>query len=228
MPAGMLARAVAGAARGGRCGILADRRTPVATIAIEGPIGVGKTSLTHLLAERLGARVVLEVVEENPFLARFYEDPERWAFNVQTFFLLSRFRQSQEQAQGDLFAAHTVADYLFDKDRIFASLNLRGDEWALYESLYASLRPRLTPPDVVVHLRADPDVLLRRIAKRGRPFETRIEADYLRRLAAAYDAFFEHYPHPVVTIPAADVDFVGSDDDREAVLEAVLAPLKAA
>ena len=200
----------------------------MATIAIEGPIGVGKTSLTHLLAERLDARVVLEVVEENPFLARFYEDPGRWAFNVQTFFLLSRFRQSQEQAQGDLFATHTVADYLFDKDRIFASLNLSGDEWALYEDLYASLRPRLTPPDVVVHLRADPEVLLRRIAKRGRPFETAIDPDYLRRLAAAYDAFFERYPHPVVTIPAAEVDFVGSPTDRDAVLAQVLAPLKAA
>ena len=200
----------------------------MATIAIEGPIGVGKTSLTHLLAERLDARVVLEVVEENPFLARFYEDPARWAFNVQTFFLLSRFRQSQEQAQGDLFATHTVADYLFDKDRIFASLNLRGDEWALYEDLYASLRPRLTPPDVVVHLRADPELLLQRIAKRGRPFETAIDPDYLRRLAAAYDAFFERYPHPVVTIPAAEVDFVGSPTDRDAVLAQVLAPLKAA
>jgi len=200
----------------------------MATIAIEGPIGVGKTSLTHLLAKELDARVVLEVVEENPFLPRFYEDPERWAFDVQTFFLLSRFKQSQEQEQGDLFARHTVADYLFEKDWIFASLNLTGDEWDLYRSLYATLQPKLTPPDQVVYLRADPEVLLPRIAKRGRSFEEAIDPTYLARLGAAYDAFFETYANPFVVIDAADVDFVASAEDRAEVLRRVLAPVKAA
>ncbi len=200
----------------------------MATIAIEGPIGVGKTSLTHLLAETLDARVVLEVVEENPFLAPFYEDPERWAFNVQTFFLLSRFRQSQDQGQGALFSQHTVADYLFDKDRIFASLNLEGEEWRLYESLFDTLQPKLTPPDLVVYLRAEPSLLLPRITKRGRTFEDGIDPDYLLRLGDAYDAFFDTYPHPFVVIEASQFDFVGSSADRSAVFDRVLGPLKVA
>jgi len=108
----------------------------MANIVVEGPIGVGKTSLTRLLAEAIGARQVLEVVEENPFLASFYQDPGRYAFSTQSFFLLSRFKQSQELGQGSLFARHVVADYLFDKDWIFASLNLQGDEWELYQDLY--------------------------------------------------------------------------------------------
>ncbi len=200
----------------------------MATLAVEGPIGVGKTSLTHLLAGELGARVVLEVVEENPFLAKFYEDPQRWAFDVQTFFLLSRFKQSQDQGQGDLFTRHTVADYLFDKDWIFASLNLTGDEWDLYRTLYDALQPKLTPPDLVVYLRADPDALIPRIAKRGRSFESGMDPSYLRKLGDAYDAFFASYPYPYLVIDAASVDFVESADDRALVLKRVLGPLKAA
>jgi deoxyadenosine/deoxycytidine kinase len=194
----------------------------MANIVVEGPIGVGKTSLARLLAAELGAREVLEVVEENPFLARFYSDPGRYAFPAQAFFLLSRFKQFQELGQGTLFAPHTVADYLFDKDWIFASLTLEGDEWALYRDLYRSLRPKLPEPDLVIYLRADPELLLRRIARRARPFEHDIGPDYLRRLGEAYDRFFSHTHHPLHVVEAADVDFVASEADRRALLDDVL------
>ncbi|MEX2540220.1 MAG: deoxynucleoside kinase [Trueperaceae bacterium] len=197
-------------------------------IVVEGVIGVGKTSLSRLLAEELSARLVLEVVEENPFLAQFYESPDRYAFQVQTFFLLSRFRQLQELGQQPLFERHTVADYLFDKDFIFASLNLVGAEWELYRELYDHLRPRLTTPDLVVYLRADPDLLLQRIAQRGRPFERTIEADYLRRLGTAYDEYFAQYQGPLKRIEAAAVDFVGSPGDRRAIVDQILERAKAA
>ena len=194
----------------------------MAYIVIEGPIGAGKTSLARLLAEQLQARLVLEVVEENPFLAPFYEDPERYAFSAQTFFLLSRYKQLQDLAQGALFFEHTVSDYLFDKDFIFASLNLQGDEWALYRELYAQLKPKLPQPDLVVYLRAAPDILLRRIAKRGRPFERDIEASYLRALGAAYDDLFEHYAAPRHTVEAAAYDFVEREPDRERLVGDIL------
>lgn len=197
-------------------------------IVVEGVIGVGKTSLSRLLAEELNARLVLEVVEENPFLAQFYESPKSCGFQVQTFFLLSRFRQLQELDQQPLFEQHTVADYLFDKDFIFASLNLAGAEWELYRGLYDQLRPRLTIPDLVVYLRADPDLLLQRIAKRGRPFERAMEADYLRRLGAAYDEYFAQYQGPLKRVEAATVDFVGRPDDRRAIVDQILEHAKAA
>lgn len=197
-------------------------------IVIEGVIGVGKTSLSRLLAEELDARLVLEVVEENPFLAPFYESPERYAFQVQTFFLLSRFRQLQELGQQSLFERHTVADYLFDKDFIFASQNLVDAEWELYRELYGQLRPRLTTPDLVVYLRADPELLLERIARRGRPFERAIEADYLLRLGRAYDEYFAQYQGPLVRLEAASLDFVARPADRRAVLERILGSSKAA
>lgn len=197
-------------------------------IAIEGPIGVGKTSLSRLLAEELSARLLLEVVEENPFLARFYGDPERYAFSVQTFFLLSRYKQLQELTQGTLFAQHTVSDYLFDKDFIFASLNLRGDEWRLYEGLYEQLRPRVARPDLTVYLRAAPDLLLERVAKRGRAFEQGLEAGYLHRLGRAYDDFFRHYGAPLHVIEASEYDFIERPDDRERVLSDVLTLARAA
>ena len=200
----------------------------MANIVVEGPIGVGKTSLTRYLADAIGARQVLEVVEENPFLASFYGDPERFAFSAQTFFLLSRFRQSQQQRQGSLFAPHVVADYLFEKDWIFASLNLHGDEWELYQELYRSLAPKLAPPDLVVYLRADVEVLLKRIDMRGRPFERNMDPDYLRRLNAAYDAWFERCPHPLHVIDAAGVDFVASERDRSALLDDILQLAKVA
>ena len=194
----------------------------MAYIVVEGPIGGGKTSLSRLLSAELQARLVLEVVEENPFLAPFYEDPARYAFNAQVFFLLSRYKQVLELNQGALFLEHTVSDYLFDKDFVFASLNLAGDEWALYKELYAQLKPKLSTPDLTVYLRARPEELLQRIAKRGRPFEKNIEASYLQRLSDAYDAYFHTYHGPLHVVEAADYDYVEHERDRERIVGDVM------
>lgn len=190
-------------------------------IVIEGPIGVGKTSLARLLSERLRTRLLLEVVEENPFLASFYQDPERYAFQTETFFLLSRFKQHAELSQAGLFQTHTVADYLFDKTFLFASLNLRGDEFSLYRSLFDQLRSRLPEPDLTVYLRAEPELLLERIALRGRDFESEMQASYLARLNDAYDRYFDRARFPVEVIDAASLDFVANDGDREALLSRI-------
>ena len=154
-------------------------------LAIEGVIGVGKTTLTRVLAERTGGTTVLEAVEENPFLASFYEDRRRFAFQTQLFFLLSRYRQQMALVQRDLFANAVVSDYLFQKDRIFASINLADAEMELYDQILPLLERDLPRPDRVVYLRADLAVLLSRIEKRGRPFEKRIDPDYLETLREA-------------------------------------------
>lgn len=195
----------------------------MATIVVEGPIGVGKTSLAHYLAEDLRARLLVEVVEENPFLARFYEDPGRYAFQTETFFLLSRFKQHAELAQASLFQPHTVTDYLFDKTFLFASLTLTGDEFELYRELFEQLRSRLPAPDLVVYLRAEPDVLLRRIAKRGRPFEAGIEAAYLERVTSAYDDYFSRSGTPITVVDAGALDFVANEAERSQLLSRVRA-----
>ncbi|HZJ08950.1 MAG TPA: deoxynucleoside kinase [Trueperaceae bacterium] len=187
-------------------------------IVIEGPIGVGKTSLARLLSERLGARLLLEVVEENPFLASFYQNPERYAFQTETFFLLSRFKQHAELSQSGLFQAHTVADYLFDKTFLFASLNLHGDEFTLYRTMFDQLRSRLPDPDLTVYLRAEPELLLERIAQRGRAFESQLQASYLARLNEAYDRYFDSARFPVEFVDAGTLDFVANERDREALL----------
>lgn len=197
-------------------------------IVVEGPIGAGKTSLSRILAEHLNARLVLEVVEENPFLAPFYQDPQGYAFKAQVFFLLSRYKQLQDLHQGALFYEHTVSDYLFDKDFIFASLNLSSDEWELYQELYGQLKPRLSEPDLTVYLRASPGLLLERIGKRGRPFERNIEPSYLRALGKAYDDTFEHYPGPLHVVEAGDYDFVGDARDRERLVADILQLARAA
>lgn len=187
-------------------------------VVVEGPIGVGKTSLSRKLAARYGAELNLEIVEENPFLARFYEQPDAYAFQVQVFFLLSRFKQLSALSQPGLFSGNVVSDYLFDKDFIFAAMNLKDAEFALYEDLYSHLSPRLPSPDLVVYLRADTDELLRRIAKRGRPFETEMKAEYLADLTARYDEYFRTYAHPLLTIEAAGYDFVARPEDEQAIL----------
>ncbi len=190
-------------------------------IVVEGPIGVGKTSLSRILASELGASLNLEVVEENPFLASFYGDPERFGFNVQVFFLLSRFKQLQALVQENLFRS-VISDYLFDKDFIFASMNLRDAEFDLYRDLYAQLKPRLRTPDLTVYLRADTDLLLGRIAKRGRSFERSIEPDYLKRLNAHYDEYFLQFPHPLMVLEGSEFDYVTDERDRARVVELVL------
>jgi deoxyguanosine kinase len=182
-------------------------------IVIEGPIGVGKTTLAQLLGDRLGGRVVLEPVEENPFLAGFYADRRKHAFQTQLFFLLSRFQQQQALTQGDLFGQITVADYLFAKDRIFAALTLSSDELALYERVFELVGPRVVKPDVVVYLQARPEVLAARIRKRGREFERHFDTGYLEALARAYNDYFFHYEEtPLLVVNASDIDFENPAD----------------
>ncbi|QAT87282.1 deoxynucleoside kinase [Corallococcus coralloides] len=191
-------------------------------IVVEGPIGVGKTSLTNLLTERLGSRRVLEVVEENPFLSSFYADRQKFAFQTQVFFLLSRFRQQQELFQQDLFRAVTVSDYLFAKDRIFANLTLASDELALYDRVFEALGPRVPQPDLVIYLQAQLDVLLHRIKKRGREFERRFDAGYLESLTHAYNDFFAHYQDtPLLVVNTSDIDFVHNESDREDLMNVI-------
>ena len=180
-------------------------------IAIEGVIGAGKTSLSRLLARDLDARLNLEIVEENPFLTRFYEDPRRHAFATQIFFLLSRYRQQQEFFQQDLFQRRIVSDYLFAKDRIFANLNLGDAELHLYERVADELHGRVPVPDLVVFLQASVDVLMVRIARRGREYERDISRDYIASLAEAYNHFFFHYTDsPLLVVNTNDIDFVHS------------------
>jgi deoxyadenosine/deoxycytidine kinase len=190
-------------------------------IAIEGPIGVGKTTLATVMADRLGGRVVLEAVEENPFLPGFYQDRKKHAFQAQLFFLLSRFQQQQELFQQDLFNQVTIADYLFAKDRIFASLTLDPNELALYERIWQVLGARVVKPDLVVYLQARPDVLAARIRKRGRDFERSVSSEYLEQVSRAYGDFFFHYEDtPLLVVNTSDID-LADEGDLEALLREI-------
>jgi deoxyguanosine kinase len=192
-------------------------------IVTEGPVGVGKTSLTSLLAEELGARLILERAEDNPFLTDFYKDPLRYRFQTQMFFLLSRFSQQQEMSQPDLFTRITLSDYFFDKDRIFAYLNLDDNELALYEQFYKILEPKILKPDLVIFLQADTDTLLRRIRLRSRPFEKEISLDYIASVNEAYNQFFFRYTDtPLLVINTSDIDFVNRRDDLDDLLKQIL------
>jgi deoxyadenosine/deoxycytidine kinase len=187
-------------------------------IVVEGPIGVGKTTLATAIAEQLGGRMVLEEVEDNPFLASFYLDRKKFAFQAQLFFLLSRFQQQQELLQQDLFSQVMVSDYLFAKDRIFASLTLDPNELALYDRIWQVIAPRAVKPDLVVYLQARPEVLQARIRRRGRDFERHMDPEYLASLAAAYGDFFFHYEDtPLLVANTSDID-LGDAADLEPLL----------
>jgi deoxyadenosine/deoxycytidine kinase len=188
-------------------------------IAIEGPIGAGKTTLASILVDRFGGRLVTEPVEENPFLGSFYEDRRKYAFQTQLFFLLSRFQQQQEIFQQDLFNQVTVADYLFAKDRIFAALNLDPNELALYEQVYGLIVGRTVKPDLVIYLQARHDVLLGRIRRRGRVIERNLDPEYLEALSKAYNDFFFHFEEaPLLVVNTSDLDLVRSPADVDALI----------
>jgi deoxyadenosine/deoxycytidine kinase len=193
-------------------------------IAIEGVIGVGKTTLARLLAERLQAELVLEEVEENPFLHEFYADRARAAFQTQMHFLFSRYQQQRGLLQLDLFHQRVVTDYVFQKDRIFANLNLNDRELALYEKVVRLIEFELPRPDVVVYLQANTDTLLARIRERGRPFEREMDRDYLLALNEAYNYFFFHYTEaPLLVVNTDAIDFVRRAGDLDDLARRILA-----
>ncbi len=188
-------------------------------IVIEGPIGVGKTSLARRLSERLEGELHLEAPEENPFLAHFYDDPPRWAFQTQLFFLLSRHRQLETLAQQSLFSNVTFSDYFLPKDRIFAHLNLLEEELTLYERVYQLLDLQVPKPDLVIYLQADTPTLLARIRLRARAYENPIQDVYLKNLNEAYNRFFFQYEAtPLLIVQTSAIDFVHNPDDLEALL----------
>ena len=183
-------------------------------IVVEGPIGVGKTSLAKILAGEFHARTLFERVEENPFLPKFYEDPGTYAFQNQIFFLLSRYQQQRELIQQELFRQNTVADYLFAKDKIFASITLSAGELNLYHQIYQLLDPRLPKPDLVVYLQARPEVLYKRIEKRDKRYERGVTLEYLTEVAQAYNQFFFRYDEsPLLVVNTSEIDFMASSQD---------------
>jgi deoxyadenosine/deoxycytidine kinase len=183
-------------------------------IVVEGPIGVGKTSLAKLLAQEFHARTVFERVEDNPFLPKFYKARELYAFQNQTFFLLNRYQQQMELGQQDLFNQDTVADYLFAKDKIFATLTLSTEELSLYQQVYALLNTRVPKPDLVVYLQARPEVLYKRVKKRDKKYERSVTFEYLTEVAQAYNQFFFHYDEtPLLVVNTSEIDFVASGKD---------------
>ena len=192
-------------------------------LVIEGVIGAGKTSLSRMLSERLSAQLVLEEVEENPFLKDFYRDRARFGFQTQMHFLFSRYQQQCDLKQTDLFSEKLVADYLFQKDRIFASLNLVDRELAMYERVVGWLELDVVKPDIVVYLQARTETLMERIAHRNRPFEKDMDRDYIARLNEAYNHYFFHYTDtPLLVVNTNTIDFVNEPDDYEDLVRRIL------
>lgn len=191
-------------------------------IVVEGPIGVGKTSLATRLAKSFDSDLLLEGADENPFLERFYQDPRSGALPAQLFFLLQRARQMQDMRQTDMFQPVRVADFLIEKDRLFAELTLDAEELRLYEQVYEHVTIDAPVPDLVIYLQAPEEVLLKRIAKRGIRYERKIDAAYLRRLSEAYTRMFHFYEAaPLLIVNAAHIDLVNNDDDYNALLEQI-------
>lgn len=195
-------------------------------IGIEGSIGSGKTSLARILADRLKARLILEETEDNPFLRDFYKDRPRYALQTQLFFLLSRHKQQRKLLATDLFQKKVVSDYFFDRDRIFASVNLHEAELHLYLKLVSVLEKDVPRPDLVIYLQTSSEVLLKRIRERDRPYEKDIHADYIRELNEAYNHYFFHYTKtPLLVVNTDRIDFVNNKDDLKDLLGLLSTPL---
>lgn len=191
-------------------------------IVVEGPIGVGKTSLTKKLAEHLQADLLLENASDNPFLPRFYQDPKRYALATQLHFLFDRAKQISQLAQGDLFRHSIVSDFLLDKDRLFARLNLDNDEYSLYRKVFDDLALQAPAPDLIIYLQAPTDKLKERVKRRGIDYEQGMNADYLDRLTASYSEFFHHYTDaPVLMVNSDNLNFIKSATDFELLLERI-------
>ena len=195
-------------------------------IAIEGPIGVGKTSLAKLLSKRLSAKLILEKFEENPFLSEFYNDPTRFAFQTQLFFLLQRYQQQQDIRQVDMFHNLLISDYMFIKDRLFASLNLDDKEMNLYDSIANMMERNVINPDLIIYLQADTTSLMKNIDKRGRNFESNISYEYINELNEIYtEYFFRYNDTPLVIINTNNIDFVHNPDDLDQVIQYIKQPV---
>lgn len=201
---------------------LNHQRDALRYIAIEGAIGSGKTTLAHLMADRMQSRLVLEEHEQNPFLERFYQDRARWAFQTQLSFLAARYRQQSLLVARDLFHETVISDYAFEKDRIFAHITLQGDELRLYESLYQVMEAALPSPDLIVYLQSSVPQLVENIQKRERPFERAVDEAYLAAVAEAYDYFFFRYTRcPVLIVNTARLNFVKNPQALDELLRVV-------
>ncbi len=194
-------------------------------IAIEGVIGAGKTSLARLLAERMNANLVFEASEENPYLEDFYRDPQRFAFQLQLFFLITRYRQLLGIPQQDLFHSHLIADYLFAKDKIFAYLNLERRDLILYEKVATLMERELPKPDLAIYLQSSTERLIEHIRQRNRKYERNISSDYIRQLNEAYNTYFFHYREtPLLVVNTSEIDFVRNTEDLEDLIRQIENP----
>ncbi len=200
-------------------------KCPYHHIAIEGVIGVGKTSLSRLMADYFGGYCLLEDFESNPFIPDFYRSPREYAFKTQLYFLVSRFKQHMELPLPDLFRSPLIVDYIFQKDRIFATVNLDDDELELYDGIWRVLEPKIPVPDIVIYLQASTDHLLKRITSRGRSYERAISREYLEALNNAYNEFFFHYSlAPVFIVNTDNINFVANPHDLHDLVNKIVTP----
>jgi deoxyadenosine/deoxycytidine kinase len=198
-------------------------------IAVEGVIGAGKTTLATMLGDTLSAKVVLEKFEENPFLKDFYRDPDRYAFQTQIFFLLTRYKQQRELFQADLFHRFLVTDYIFEKDKIFAYLNLQDEELKLYETLVSNIEHSIPAPDLVVYLQSSVPRLMANIRRRARSYETEISEQYIKDLNEAYNYFFFRYKStPLLIVNSTEIDFVNNREEYEDLVREIFRTNRAA
>jgi deoxyguanosine kinase len=194
-------------------------------IAIEGVIGAGKTSLAKLLAEKVDGKLLLEQSESNPYLEDFYRDPQRYAFQAQLFFLVSRYRQLLNLPQQDLFHSYFIADYVFAKDKIFAFMNLEKRDLVLYDRVATLMEQELPKPDLVIYLQSNSERLITNIKKRNKKYEKHMSSEYIKRLNEAYNDFFFRYTEtPLLVINTSEIDFVQNDEDLNDLLQQILNP----